>query len=68
MRAAGGLDGRASPFLKASGEGCEWGFFKWSEDRMGGRNDAGFRLLVWVAHCGLMLIPRMCPGGPFSGS
>ena len=35
MRAAGGLDGRASPFLKASGEGCEWGFFKWSEDRMG---------------------------------
>lgn len=39
---------------KASGEGCEWGFFKWSEDRMGERNDAGFRLLVWVAHCGLI--------------
>ena len=64
MRAAGGLDGRASPFLKASGEGCEWGFFKWSEDRMVERNDAGFRLLVWVAHCGL--IWRMC--GRFSGS
>ena len=62
MRAAGGLDGRASPFLKASGEGCEWGFFKWSEDRMGERNDAGFRLLVWVAHS-TAASSRACAGG-----
>ena len=37
VRAAGGLDARASPLLRAAGEGCcEWGFFK-LEDRMLGR-------------------------------
>ena len=60
VRAAGGLDGRASPFLKASGEGCEWGFFKWSEDRMGTER-RGFSL----ARVGGALRPHpgACAGG-----
>jgi hypothetical protein len=70
VRAAGGSDGRASPLLRAAGEGCcEWGFFK-LEDRMGERerNDTVF-VAVGLAHCAVAHVVWVaCGDGEFEAS